>query len=162
MSKPQTPESFWLRVNKQNPDTCWEWQGSVNNTGYGTVAWHGHVHTAHRIAAWLSGLVESPKAPESKRAKTHVLHSCDNRKCCNPAHFFLGNYTDNQKDAYNKRRRAQPKGSKHVNAALSESQVICIRSSYTEGATQNQLAVLYSVSQSCISKIVRGETYKWT
>ena len=162
MSKAQTPENFWLRVNKAGPSDCWEWTGCCNNTGYGTVGWLGFRYTAHRVAAWLVGLVDSPSAPEYKSDKTHVLHSCDNRKCCNPAHFFLGNYADNQKDAYKKVRRAQPKGSEHANALLNNDQVVAIRSQYASGATQNKLAGEYGVSQTCISRIVLGKTYKWT
>lgn len=111
MSPRQTPESFWARVNVCGPDECWEWQGCCNNTGYGTVGWHGTNYTAHRVAAWLEGLVDDPAAPAKKTDPGHVLHSCDNRPCCNPGHFFLGTYGDNQIDAYAKGRRAQPQGS---------------------------------------------------
>ena len=158
MSKKQTAESFWSRVTKQ--DGCWEWQGSCNNTGYGTVSWNGKVYTAHRIAAWISGLVNSPTAPYSSREPTHVLHKCDNRKCCNPDHFFLGAYTDNQKDAFRKQRRTSYKGATHTNAKLTVAQVNIIRDRYKNGEYQVPLAKEYGVSQRCISLIVRGETYK--
>jgi hypothetical protein len=158
MSKKQTADSFWSRIKKQ--DGCWEWQGSCNNSGYGTVAWNGKVYTAHRIAAWLSGLVSTPSAPQSSREPTHVLHKCDNRKCCNPDHFFLGTFTDNMIDAYRKERKKQPKGSNHVNAKLTVVQVATIRTRYKNGEYQVPLAKEYGVSQRCISLIVRGETYK--
>ena len=159
MAAKQTPESFWARVKKSGG--CWEWQGACNNTGYGTVAWHQKVYTAHRVAAWLSGLVEAPAAPKSHRENTHVLHKCDNRKCCNPKHFFLGNYSANQKDAYKKKRRAQPKGASHVNAKLTPKQIVEIKRMYfTHGLTQHEIANRYDVSQTAISKIIRGETYK--
>jgi hypothetical protein len=154
----QTAESFWARIKKTRG--CWEWQGSCNNTGYGTVGWGGKVYTAHRISAWLSGLVKSPSAPLNKQEPTHVLHKCDNRKCCNPRHFFLGSYTDNQKDAYKKKRRTQPRGVAHANAKLTNTQVIRIRKAYSKGHTQTKLSTQYGVSQRTISLIVRGETYK--
>ena len=158
MPAPQTPENFWSRVKKS--DTCWEWQGSRNTTGYGTVAWGQVVYTAHRVAAWLSGLVDSPRAPKSKAAPGFVLHRCDNRLCCNPAHFFIGNYTDNQKDAYAKGRRSQPKGAKHANAKLTDSQVREIRSRYSlGGVTQDDLAAEFGVSQRTISLIILKRTY---
>lgn len=159
MSRKQTPESFWARVTP-NPDGCWEWQGGCNSTGYGSVAWHGNVYTAHRIAAWLSGLVVSPSAPESSRESTHVLHKCDNRRCCNPDHFFLGSFTDNMKDAYGKRRKQQPKGQHHANAKLTNEQASEIRKRYAAGEFQIPLAKEYKVSQRAISLIVRGESYK--
>lgn len=158
MANKQTPESFWARVKKSQK--CWEWQGACNNTGYGTVAWHGKVYTAHRIAAWLSGLVVNPAKPTNAQEKAHVLHKCDNRKCCNPDHFFIGSYADNQLDAYAKKRRVQPKGESNPNAKLTNKQAAEIRHVYSvHGLTQKQLANKYDVSQRAISLIVRGETY---
>jgi len=160
MSKPQTAETFWAKVSANKKSGCWEWQGTCNSTGYGIVAWGGNNYTAHRVAAWLSGLVESKGAPKNKRDTDHVLHKCDNRKCCNPEHFFLGSYGDNQKDAYNKKRKVQPKGEAHPNAKLTAIEVKRIRRLYRNGYPQTKLAEQYGVSQRAISLIVRGETYK--
>lgn len=160
MSNRQTPESFWAKVNRGADDECWEWSGATNNTGYGTVGWHGRNYTAHRIAAWLSDMVKSPSRPEHSRDKGHVLHKCDNRRCCNPHHFMIGSYADNQRDAYQKRRREQPKGEKHVNAKLTNEQANQIRQRYAAGEYQVPLAKEFGVSQRVISLIVRGETYR--
>jgi hypothetical protein len=160
MPKPQTAENFWSRVRRAGVDECWEWVGSCNSTGYGTVMWQQKAYTAHRVAAWLSGLVDSPSTPVSSREPTHVLHRCDNRKCCNPSHFFLGTFSDNQRDAYRKRRRAQPQGAAHVNAKLTTAQVAEIRARYAAGELQVPLAREYGVSQRAVSLIVRKETYK--
>lgn len=156
--KRQTADSFWARVNKT--DGCWEWQGTCTSAGYGCVSWHGRHYVAHRLAAYLSGMVDSIAAPLSSKTPTHILHKCDNRKCCNPDHFFLGSFSDNQLDAYRKNRRAQPKGECHVNAKLTTAQVAEIRERYKNGELQIPLAKEYGVSQRCISLIVRGETYK--
>jgi len=51
----------------------------------------------------------------------HVLHKCDNRKCVNPNHLFLGNQTDNTNDMLMKKRQAV--GSKIAISTMSESQV---------------------------------------
>ena len=158
MSLKQTPESFWAKVNKSGG--CWEWRGACNSTGYGNVVWHGTNYTAHRVAAWLSGMVTTPSAPESSKADTHVLHKCDNRKCCNPDHLFLGSYRDNMLDAYTKKRKKQPKGGRHINAKLTDKQARTIRNRYARGELQVPLAKVYGVTQCVISRIVRGETYK--
>lgn len=160
MSRKQTAETFWARVNKGADDECWEWSGSTNSTGYGTTSWHGVHYTAHRVAAWLSGLVKSPSRPAHSRDKGHVLHRCDNRRCCNPSHFMIGSYSDNQRDAYQKRRKVQPKGEAHTNAKLTNEQAAEIRQRYAAGEFQVPLAKEYGVSQRAISLIVRGETYK--
>jgi hypothetical protein len=162
MAEKQTASSFWSRVNidLENPQNCWEWLGSCNNSGYGTVAWEGKVYVAHRVAAWLDGLVNTLLAPKHKADKGFVLHKCDNRKCCNPNHFFIGSYTDNQLDAYRKKRKVQAKGETHTNAKLTRLQAEEIRARYKAGEYQIPLSMEYGVSQRTISLIVRGETYK--
>lgn len=160
MSRKQTAETFWRRVAVGAPDDCWEWAGAVNNIGYGTVAWHGRVYTAHRVAAFLHGMVDTPSRPTSLKGGGFVLHKCDNRRCCNPDHFFLGSYSDNQRDAFSKNRRRQPKGEEHANAKLTNAQAMEIRERYLAGELQVPLSKEYGVSQRAISLIVRGETYK--
>jgi len=159
MSHKQTAESFWARVNRGTNHECWGWSGATNSTGYGTVVWHGVHYTTHRVAAWLSGMVETPSRPAHSRDKGHVLHKCDNRRCCNPDHFFLGSFADNMHDAYKKKRKVQPKGEKHANAKLTNDQAEEIRKRYAAGEYQIPLAKEYNVSQRAISLVVRGETY---
>jgi hypothetical protein len=153
---PQTPESFWARVKKTNG--CWEWQGKCNVEGYGKLRWHGKLYRAHRIAAWLSGLVETPRGP-SGIADTFILHRCDNRRCCNPEHFFLGSQSDNAKDAYVKNRLA--KGEHVGTAKLTNIQADEIRKEYAKGYRfQKDIAKEYGVSQSVVCNITRRRTYR--
>lgn len=156
--KPQTALSFWARVDT-NKLGCWEWQGACNSSGYGAVAWHGVMYTAHRVAAYLCGLVQEMRAPAGSQEQTHVLHKCDNRKCCNPKHFFLGSYSDNLLDAHKKRRRVTYKGDSHTNSKLTNHQAGEIRMCYTAGKTQTDIAKDYKVSQTAISLIIRNKTY---
>ena len=154
----KTAEEFWIKVDKSGD--CWEWQGGLNNTGYGTVNWWGATVTAHRLAAFLSGLVDSPKAPTDRKGSGFVLHKCDNRRCCKPKHLDVGTYTENQKDAYRKKRKTQPKGGDHANAKLSNGQAAYVRALYSTGEWRQQdLADLMGVSQLAVSNIVRGKTY---
>lgn len=73
---------------------------------------------------------------------------------------MIGSYSDNQKDAYQKQRRVQPKGAAHANAKLTDHQAQEIRERYAAGEYQAPLAKEYGVSQRVISLIVRGESYK--
>ena len=165
MSAKNTPESFWARVQKKAPDECWEWQGACTSSGYGNLSWHGKHAQAHRVAFMLSagGIAPQTKFRQegvAKRYRRFVLHRCDNRKCCNPRHLFLGSMSTNQKDAYDKGRKVQPR-SKHANAKLAATQVQEIRRAYAAGeAVQVELAAAYGVSQRAISLIIRNETYK--
>lgn len=165
MSTKNTPEKFWARVEKTTDGECWNWRGAITSSGYGNLTYCGNHVQAHRLAYALAnggislatGFRELGKA---KRYNRFVLHKCDNRLCCNPAHLFLGSMRTNQLDAYSKGRKTQPK-SQHANAKLTSTQVMEIRRAYDLGeAMQTTLAKQFGVSQRVISLVVRRETYK--
>lgn len=158
MSRRQTAESFWARVERK-PSGCWEWTGCVNTGGYGNVVWDQKCYVTHRVAAWLSGLITNPSAPLSSKEPTHVLHKCDNRRCCNPEHFFLGSFSDNMFDAYQKGRKKPAKGHKHANSKLTKAQVLAIRRRYARGEKQVPLAAEYGITQGAVSKLLLRKTY---
>lgn len=156
---PATP--FWGRVDKRTEDECWNWTGARNNSGYGTYCYKGTTCVAHRIAYLLTygGITEL--APTDFTSNQFVLHSCDNRACCNPKHLHLGTYSDNQKEAYDRLRRAQPKGSEHANSKLTPENVAKIKELYLSPQYgQVKLAEMFGISQTAISLLLRGETYK--
>lgn len=165
MSARATPESFWRRVKVGAKSACWEWQGARTSGGYGNLSWHGQHVQAHRVAYFLTfgsiGLTTDFRhVGKAKTYRRFVLHSCDNRLCCNPGHLFLGSMRTNLLDAYRKGRKTQPR-SEHANAKLTPKQVRDIRQRYDAGlALQIPLAKEFGVSQRVISLIVRRETYK--
>jgi hypothetical protein len=76
---------------------CWIWQGGKNNIGYGMLRDDQKMRTTHRI---------SYEEHNDTTIPSHliVMHSCDNKLCCNPAHLSLGTRKDNIKDMINKGR----------------------------------------------------------
>lgn len=147
----QTPEQFWAKVAIGRTGDCWEWTGYRVPTGYGQSAWKGKVLLAHRIALSLTdGEWDS---------KLHVLHTCDNPPCCNPAHLWRGTDLDNQRDKVAKgRQRNNPlRGEDSPHAKLTQQQVLAIRASQKRGA---ELAAEYRVSQTTISSVRNYRTWK--
>jgi len=86
-----------------------------------------------------------------------VLHKCDNRKCYNPEHLFLGTAKDNAIDMVNKGRHNAGKG----NSKLTEEQVKEIRDKYIPWKyPTTRLAKEYDVDISTIHYIVHGKTWR--
>ena len=125
---------------------CWEWIAGKLPNGYGQFWIAGREQLAHRVAYGLY-VNEIP-------AGLCVCHRCDNPGCVNPAHLFLGTLADNSRDRENKGRGADRSGEKSGTAKLTKEQVVEIRTMYSEGATQNDIAKEFGVSRPTISHIV--------
>jgi len=146
------PERFWAKVAK-GPG-CWEWQGRIDDTGYGRCWYAGNHAVAHRVA-WV--LTNGPiPSGHSGPGRIGVLHHCDNRKCCRPDHLFLGSDKDNALDRDRKGRRTAQRGSSNSGAKLTEEDVRRIRRQYVwRRFGCDKLATEYGVSRVTINRIVR-------
>ncbi len=145
-------DSFWRRVERRGPDECWPWLGPLDTRGYGHTAYDGRNYRAHRLA-YIS--VNGPIPTHDNNSS--VMHSCDNRPCCNPAHLSLGTHAANMADMKAKGRR------KNINfaeangrAKLTSDQVAAIRS---DVRGKIKLSREYGVSPAQIQRIRAGKQW---
>jgi hypothetical protein len=89
-----------------------------------------------------------------------VCHHCDNRKCVNPEHLFLGTVADNNADKESKGRSVVLLGSENGRSKLVEDDIPKILDRLGSGARQVDVAEEFGVSQAVISTIKRG--VRWT
>lgn len=145
-------ERFWSRVNKGGPNGCWEWTGYLNNWGYGAF-WFKKLTNAHRYS-WILHKGQIP--PD-----LFVCHRCDNPKCVNPDHLFLGTCADNNKDREIKNRSNHPKGENHGRAKLDWDKVSQIRELYKQGNLSHcDLSTMFGISASVIGYVLNNKIWK--
>ncbi len=144
-------ERFTAKITRGNPDECWNWTASGLITGYGRVRINDRAFLAHRVAWSLA---------HGDPGESCVLHRCDNPKCCNVAHLFLGSHQDNMTDKAAKGRVKPVDGERNPRAILSALQVEEIRAIYIPRKTPlNALALKYGVSHSAIHSIIKRKTW---
>lgn len=147
---------FWSKVKIGNPDECWEWQANLDAKGYGHFQLVegnplGRTNPRSHRVSWFIAFGTIPE-------NYCVCHKCDNRKCVNPHHLFLGTYDDNNKDRAEKGRSAV--GENAPTAKLTEADVLEIRKMISEGITQREIARMFNVAHVAIGNISRGQTWK--
>jgi hypothetical protein len=130
---------------------CWPWAGSTDRDGRGKLNVGGVPQLAARIAYKL----HYGDIPEGKV----VCHKCDNTKCVNPEHLFLGTQADNVRDMHEKgrARKRAVSGTAHHNAKLDADAVCVIRRS---DASASQLAEQFGVSRAVIYDVRNGKIWK--
>ena len=134
---------FWDKVDVKGPDDCWEWKASLYGSGYGQFYFDGKVRGAHRVSYLLS-VGEIPEGMQ-------ILHSCDNRKCCNPAHLRVGTDRENKQDRAKRRntQKLNPEQVKEIRELLMANEL-----------SQSQIGRRYGISQAVVSSICCGKIWE--
>jgi hypothetical protein len=145
----KTAEKFSKYFVINSNTKCWEWTRACTKNGYGITYIGSKQIVAHRFAYLYSvGII-----PKNK----FVCHHCDNRKCVNPDHLFLGSALENSRDMVKKGRVVF--GERHSRAKLTKENVKEIRT-LAGKILQKELGKRFGVQQSNISKIVNK--IQWT
>lgn len=141
--------------------SCWEFQGALRS-GYGALRVDGKIYGTHR----LSWEIYFGKIPEGK----FICHACDNRKCINPKHLFLGDPVDNVHDMIKKGRRHSSKGKKlrlspnrpaPKNRRIDEDMAKQIKQRLNKGIGSTLISRELMVPLDCVKSIKRGWTFKF-
>jgi hypothetical protein len=89
-----------------------------------------------------------------------ICHHCDNTRCINPDHMFLGTYKDNFDDARLKGRLRWAVGEAHGRAVLNPDKVREIRKDLDAGMTIKAVAGKFNVGNNTIFRIKHNLTWK--
>lgn len=122
---------------------CHEWTGQLDRGGYGKISIPGRgTQKVHRVAyEMLVGEIPTGVL---------VLHHCDNPKCFNPAHLYLGTHKDNTRDRI---KRGRHWGRR----LLSDEQVLWIIEQLRTDRSQQSIADEIGISQITVSRIKLGQ-----
>jgi len=132
--------------------------GGATRDGYVLVrVGHRKSMGAHRVVwEYFNGVI-----PEG----LCVLHKCDNRKCVEVSHLFLGDRAANNADKVSKGRQARGRSHgmavrEHRKNKINMGIANRIRHLYkTTAVTQRELAAQFGLSQGLISKTINGKRW---
>ncbi len=147
-------ERFWEYVNVGAQDECWLWTGIENSNGYGRFVYKNKHRLAHRFIYELR-FGQIPR-------RMNVCHRCDNRKCVNPGHLWLGTQSDNIADAVSKGRLRAPntRGDRNGNSVLTWAKVRTVREMHARGMRKIDIAKHFGVSAATVGYITNNMTWK--
>lgn len=144
-------ERFMSKVEKKESG-CWMWTGSGLIKGYG----HMHCLLKHVTCHRLSWMINIGKIPDG----LCVLHKCDNRRCVNPDHLFLGTNKDNQDDCRKKGRHAWLRGERLPLTKLTAAQAFEAKQRLKSESFRS-IARDMGVHFDTIRAIKRGQSWAW-
>ncbi len=112
---------LYSKVNKVTDKNCWE-MDPPKGARYPVLQIGRKAVRAHRLSFEI---FYGKKIPKNKFG----LHKCDNTKCINPEHIFIGTHSQNMQDMIKKGRNRYdpPCGSRCAQHKLIESQILLIR-----------------------------------
>ena len=139
------PERFAMQ-HKAHESGCWIWTSSTDQDGYGAFVGEAAGQMFRRAHRWSWAHHNNQRVPLG----AHICHTCDNPRCVNPAHLFLGDPLANMRDKVAKGRLRVADGEKNGHAKLTEAQA---RAILADPRPHAAIAADYGVKSSTISSI---------
>lgn len=135
---------------KVDINNCWNWTLSAR-AGYGQLKHRGRTYKVHRIAAnlWLDFDLNSPLL---------ICHRCDNKKCVNPEHLFIGTHIDNAQDMVKKNRCNPPIGER--NSKLTKEDILLIRLMRKFKTKNIEIAKTFNISPAATYNIAVAKRWR--
>lgn len=129
---------------------CWEWR---SERGLYPKFWTGDGYERATRFIWqrVNGV--------SLTSDQHLCHKCDNPRCVNPEHLFVGSHADNMQDKARKGRASRCVGEANGQAKLTALDVSHIKRWRECGFSQQKIADAYGVTQTHISEILTGKAW---
>lgn len=134
------------------PSPCMECTSHkmLRPTGYFSVSTYGQRILLHRFN------YEEMHGPIPQGML--VLHKCDNAKCCNPEHLYVGTQRQNIDDMIARNRLSV--GEAKSNSKLCVDQILEIRRLGASNLPSREIAKKFPVSRDTINRIIARKAWK--
>lgn len=140
-----------MRRTVPNDSGCIEWQGATGKKGHGRINYGGRLYSPHCVI-WVAHHGQIPSGQL-------VCHKCDNPRCVNIEHLFLGSFSDNVRDMIAKGRNSQKRGAQHKLATHTDADAIRVRELWLQGWSQREIVAISGCARAFIMKVLSGEIW---
>lgn len=149
---------FWAAVDRRGDDECWPWTKSLRNKNnphgsYGAIKQGEKLLNSHCV----SFAIHHGEVPKGKI----VLHSCDNRLCCNPKHLSAGTPGKNIKEMHERGRANMPIGERAWNVRITSEQArLILAVQIVTGLGERRIAKRVGIPYSTVKGVIARKNWR--